>query len=157
MNMKLVSVLSTFTLALFASSIFASGSNFGGGNIGHVQWFTSDLVSTTTSASFLPMPETFVVFKTKGKPRDFIVHFCAQIDEAFGKALVRISVDGSLFAEPNEAPGPTLSWDSSLPTTKCMQWVLPAVRSGEHVVQVEWSHEGGTESRVSYRTLVVYY
>ena len=74
-----------------------------------------------------------------------------------GRTTLRVLVDDAVLAEPNAEPGVHLAWDDILPTSKCMMWVAPGIESGMHTVQVQWSHSYGTQSRVSYRTLVVYY
>jgi hypothetical protein len=117
-------------------------------------------VDTTNDPNFLPIANTFVVF-TANRPTDAAIHFCAQIDNQMGgRTLARVLVDGTQLAEPSLAPGPIMSWDSEVPTTKCMIWIASGLAVGEHEVSVEWAHDigpPGSYSRTGYRTLVVYY
>jgi len=128
-------------------------------NVGGAQWMSTTNPELTSSPTFADIPDTFVAFETEGEARDMTIHFCAQIDNVSGgRTMMRVNVDGVTIAEPDLAPGPILSWDDFLPTTKCMMWVAPQVVSGPHVISVQWTHDlGGTESRISYRTLAVYY
>jgi hypothetical protein len=146
------------TLQSDVSSNFADISTLQA-QIGATHWVTSTAIGLTSSPIFVDIPDTFVAFETEGEARDMTIHFCAQIDNVSGgRTMMRVNVDGVAIAEPDLAPGPILSWDKFVPTTECMMWVAPQVVSGPHVISVQWMHDlGGTESRISYRTLAVYY
>ena len=127
--------------------------------VGKAHWATSYGVELTSSSTFVDIPETFVAFDTVGEAKDMTIHFCGQIDnQTGGRTMLRVNIDGADYAEPDTPPGPIVSWDGFFPKTNCMIWVAPQVEAGPHVISVQWMHDiGGTESRIAYRTLVVYY
>jgi len=127
--------------------------------VGKAHWTTSYVVQLTSSPTFVDIPETFVAFDTEGEAKDMTIHFCGQIDnETGGRTTLRVDIDGIDYAEPDFPPGPIVSWEGLLPKTNCMMWVAPQVEAGPHVISVQWMHDlGGTNSRIGYRTLVVYY
>jgi len=101
---------------------------------------------TTTSASFVPMPDMSCVIKTSGNP--IRVSFTTElVNSGAANGLVTIYVDGANAPSLDIFVGGT----SNIPIS--LQIIIP-LSAGVHIVQIYWRTDGGTETANATRRIL---
>lgn len=122
----------------------------------------SDLLnSSTTSTTYVDVPEATVSFKQKGtKPGCVVVDFFAVAFAPFDAALfVHVLLDGvEIFPGPGQFSGDDdEDVDTHWSRAQAFSWIAPDVAPGNHTVQVQFRSYFGTDVFIHKHITIVHH